>query len=80
MEAPNNHILFEKFNPNVAYKNTKTGNLATKDFNSIQNYKNIEKIYNIYDLYKTIYKDELFKEILDNEIANPSSNSSSRFK
>ncbi len=80
MEAPNNHILFEKFNTNVTYKNTKTGNTDTKDFSSMKNYKNIEKIYNIYDLYKTIYKDELFKEILDNEIANPSSNSSSRFK
>lgn len=80
MTAPNNHILFEKFNPNVTYKNTKTGNLTAKDFSTIQNYKNIEKIYNIYDLYKTIYKDELFKEILDNEVANPSSNSSSSFK
>lgn len=80
MEAPNNHILFEKFIPNVTYKNAKTGDLSTKDFSSIKNYKNIEKIYNIYDLYKTIYKDELFKEILDTKITNPSSNSSSSFK
>lgn len=80
MTAPNNHILFEKFNPNVTYKNTKTGNLTAKDFSSIQNYKNIEKIYNIYDLYKTIYKDELFNEILDNGVSNPSSNSFSNLK
>lgn len=80
MEAPNNHILFEKFSSNVSYKNTKTGNLSTKDFSSIKDCKNIEKIYNIYDLYKMIYKDELLKEILDNEITNPSSNSSSSFK
>ncbi len=80
MDAPNNHILFEKFSGNVTYKNTKTGNLSTKDFNNISDYKNIEKIYNIYDLYKKIYKDELFKEILDNEVTNPSSNSSSSFK
>lgn len=80
IHSPNNHMLFEKFNPNIAYKNTKTGNLSVKDFSNIQNYKNIEKIYNVYDLYKTIYKDELFKEILDNEVTNPSSNSSSSFK
>lgn len=80
MKSPNNHILFEKFNSNIEYKNTKTGNLSTKDFSNIANYKNIQEIYNIYDLYKKIYKDELFKEILDNEVANPSSNSSSSFK
>lgn len=80
MTAPNNHILFEKFNPNITYKNTKTGDLSSKDFSSIQEHKNIEKIYNIYDLYKNIYKDELFNEIIENEVANPSSNSFSSFK
>ena len=80
MQSPNNHMLFEKFNPNITYRNTKTGDLSSKDFSSIQKHKNIEKIYNIYDLYKNIYKDELFKEILDNEVNNPSSNSSSSFK
>ena len=80
MTAPNNHILFEKFDKNVTYKNTRTGNLSSKDFSYIQNYKNMQKIYNIYDLYKKIYKDELFNEILDNDVSNPSSNSFSNLK
>lgn len=75
MNAPNNHILFEKFNPNVNYKNTKTGVTSTKDFSTLSNYKNMQQIYNIYDLYKQIYKDELF-----NEITTTPTNPSSTFK
>ncbi len=73
MNAPNNHILFEKFNPNVEYKNTKTGMTYNKDFSNFANYKNMQKIYNIYDLYKKIYKDELFDELKANKFSNPSS-------
>lgn len=80
MDAPNNHILFEKFNSNVTYKNTKTGITYKKDFSNIANYKNMQEIYNIYDLYKTIFKDELFGEITSNDLTNPSSMSSSSFK
>ncbi len=80
MTSPNNHILFEKFNPNVTYKNTKNGNTLTKDFSNIANYKNMQSIYNIYDLYKTIYKDDLFYEITNEDLTNPSSLSSSSFK
>ncbi len=76
MDAPNNHILFEKFNPNVTYKNAKTGATSKKDFSSIANYKNIQEIYNIHDLYKTIYKEDLFNEIASNNLSNPSSLSS----
>lgn len=74
MSSPNNHILFEKFNPNVMYKNTKNGSTYTKDFGTFTNYKNMQKIYNIYDLYKKIYKDELFEELEANNFTNPSSN------
>lgn len=79
MNSPNNHILFEKFNPNVAYKNLKNGTTTKKDFSSLANYKNMQEIYNIYDLYKTIYKDELFGEIISKDLTNPSSMSSSSF-
>ncbi len=72
MDAPNNHILFEKFNPNVVYKNTKNGSTYVKDFSSLSNYKHIQTIYNVYDLYKQLYKDELFSEVIS-EPANPSS-------
>lgn len=72
IDAPNNHILFEKFHPEVIYKNTKNGATLTKDFSSMSNYKNMQKIYNIHDLYKQIYKDEIFNEILTDP-SNPSS-------
>lgn len=75
IDTPNDHILFEQFNPEVTFKNTKTGSISTKNFGSLANYKNMQKIYNIYDLYKQIYKDDLFNEIL----ADPS-NPSSTFK
>lgn len=80
MNSPNNHILFEKFNPSVKYKNLKNGNTIKRDFSSLSSYKNMQEIYNIYDLYKTIYKDELFGEITGTDLTNPSSMSSSSFK
>lgn len=78
--SPNNHILFEKFNPSVTYKNTKNGQFAKREFSSLASYKNIQAIYNIYDLYKTIYNDNLFYEITNEDLINPSSLSSSSFK
>jgi len=32
IDAPNDHILFEKFNQNVTYKNTTNGHISQKDF------------------------------------------------
>lgn len=75
IDSPNNHILFEKFNPSVTYKNTQTGNTAKKDFSKLSNFKNMQKIYNIYDLYKEIYKNDLFNEIVSTDLINPSSSS-----
>lgn len=80
IDMPNNHILFEKFNSNVTYKNVKNNATIQKDFSSMSSYKNMKKLYNIYNLYKEIYKDELFNEITNGNIFNPSSGSSSSFK
>lgn len=77
IDAPNDHILFEEFNPNVTYKNVKTGEISTKDFSHLSNFKNMQNIYGIYDLYKKIYKNELFDEIVEGNLSNPSSHSSS---
>lgn len=79
MDTPNDHILFEKFNPNVSYRNVKSGNTTFKDFSNITNFKNMKEIYSIYDLYKSIYKNELFEEISGDNLLNPSSMSSSNF-
>lgn len=78
ISAPNDHILFEKFNPNVTYQNVKTGEVTKKDFSKLSKFKNMQQIYGIYDLYKQIYKNELFDEMVEGNLANPSSNSSSR--
>ena len=80
METPNDHILFERFDPHVTYRNVKTGQVTEKHFSHLSNFKNMQKIYGIYDLYKQIYKNELFDEIVDGNLINPSSLSSSSFK
>lgn len=80
MDAPNDHILFEKFNPKVSYQNIKTGNVTVKDFSHLSNFKNMQEIYGIYNLYQKIYKNELFDEIVEGNLSNSSSQSSSQFK
>lgn len=78
VDSPNDHILFETFDSNVEFTNIKTGESSTKDFSNLSDYKNMKQIYHIYDLYKNIYKDELFEEMLTNGLNNPSSGGSSR--
>lgn len=79
IDMPNDHILFEKFNPNVTYKNVKNDTTTKKDFSNMSSYKNMRELYNIYNLYREIYKDDLFKEITNGSIFNPSSGSSLSF-
>ena len=77
IESPNDHILFNKEQKMVYFKNVKTGEQTAKSTNSLSFIRNMGKIYNIYDLYKAIYQDENIEEIYD--LSNPSSgNPSSR--
>lgn len=76
LDSPNNHILFENFNPNITYKNVKTGNISNKKFNKLSNYKNMQEIYNIYDLYRKIYNDDLFNDVTEGNFVNSSSSPS----
>ena len=69
IESPNDHILFDKSQNMVYFRNLKTNVETKKDLSSLSFIKNMGKIYNIYDLYKKIYKEE-----------NPFSSSSSQFK
>ena len=76
IESPNNHILFEKQQNMVYFRNIKTNNTYSKNIATLQFIKNIGKIYNIYDVYHKIYNDE---DIID--LNNPSSNNpTSSFK
>lgn len=85
IESPNDHVLFNKNQNMVYFKNTKTGTVTNKKISAnISFMRNMGKIYNISDLYKTIYKDENIEDIFD--LSNPSSGnpssgfSSSQFK
>lgn len=77
IESPNDHILFDKNQKMVFFRNVKTGIQTKKEITSISFIRNMGKIYNIYDLYKSIYQNENIEELYD--LSNPSSsNPSSR--
>lgn len=85
IESPNDHVLFNKNQNMVYFKNIKTGTVTNKKISAnISFMRNMGKIYNISDLYKAIYKDENIEDIFD--LSNPSSGnpssgfSSSQFK
>lgn len=69
IEAPNNHILFEKKQKALFFKNVKTNEVKIKELSHLSFMKYVGRIYNIYDLYKKIYKNEE----LENLEKNPSS-------
>ena len=75
LEAPNDRILLNKEQKMVYFRNVKTGATQEKQFVSLSFMRNMGKIYNIYDLYKTIYKNENVEDIYD--LTNPSSHPSS---
>lgn len=77
IESPNDHILFDTNQKTIYFKNVKTNSISSKNIN-FSYMKQIGKIYNIYDMYKKIYSDELIQEF---DLTNPSSgNPSSTFK
>lgn len=62
IEAPNDHILFEKEQNMVYFKNVKTDFVSSKPITNLSFISNMGRIYNIYDIYKNIYKDESFED------------------
>lgn len=70
IEFPNDHILLDELPDKIRFKNIKTNQVSTKDISTLH-LIGINKIYNVYDFYKTFYKDE----ITSNKIINPSSSS-----
>ena len=88
IESPNNRILFNDTQNKVYFRNIKTGVQTEKVvFAHTSLLKNMEKIYNIsniYDMYKAIYNNENIEEIYN--VSNPSSGNpssgsfSSKFK
>ncbi len=76
IESPNDHILFNKSQKMVYFRNVKTNIETAKPITSLSFIKNMGKIYEIYDLYQELYKNE--ENIKD--LTNPSSHTSSQFK
>lgn len=60
IESPNGHILFEKEQKTLYYRNVKTNQTYSKDIANLEFIKYFGRIYNIYDMYKKIYKEEEF--------------------
>lgn len=91
LESPNDHILFNKHSApqSIQIKNIKTNEQYSKPISDLSLKNNMHKIYNIYDLYRELYKEENVEDIFDlsntssgnPSSGNPSSGSfSSRFK
>ena len=76
IESPNDHILFNNSQKMVYFRNVKTNIETAKPFTSLSFIKNMGKIYEIYDLYQELYKNEENIE----DLTNPSSHTSSQFK
>ena len=68
MESPNGHILFEKEQKTLFYRNVKTNETIEKDVASLDFIRRLGRIYKIYDIYKKLYKDDEFLKA-----GNPSS-------
>lgn len=58
IESPNNHILFEKNQKVLFFRNVKTNTTVSKDVSQFEFMKYAGRIYNVYDVYKEIYKHE----------------------
>ena len=79
IEAPNDHILFEKATPTVLYKNVKNNTVTSKKLPAAIYRKSRQAIYGLYKYYKEIYQNENIDEVFNLE--NPSSsNPTSTFK
>ena len=68
IESPNGHVLFEKEQKIIFFKDVKTNETYSKDITNIEFIKYFGKAYAIQNIYKKIYKDE---DLLN--LNNPSS-------
>lgn len=62
IEAPNDHILLEKKQSMVYFRNVKTNVITSKPITSLSFLKNLGKFYDIYEFYDRAYSSEDFSE------------------
>ncbi len=60
IESPNGHILFEKEQKTLYYRNIKTNETYSKNIANLEFIKYFGRIYNINDMYKKLYKEKEF--------------------
>ena len=70
LESPNDHILFNNQNK-IYFRNVKTNQIIEKDVKDFPFIVKDNEFVNIYELYKKLYKDEIFDDKFDR--MNPSS-------
>ena len=81
IEAPNDHVLFDKNIKTVYFKDVKTNIVTAKIITSISFLRNMGKIYNLYDLQSDFTKNAWSNSNhWQLDLKNPSSGSSSTFK
>lgn len=73
IEAPNDRFLFEPNNKTIFFRNVKTNQEFSKDITTFSFIEKISRIYNIYDIYKEIYKEEDLTDALNNPTSAGSS-------
>ena len=71
IESPNGHILFEKAQQTIFYRNLKTNEIIYKNIANLNYLTRIGRIYKINDFYHKLYKEE--------ELAKPTKNPTSKF-
>lgn len=57
IESPNGHVLFEKAQKTLYYRDVKTNKTYSKDVANLEFIQYFGRIYNLSSLYKEIYKD-----------------------
>ena len=70
IESPNGHILFEKDQKAIYYKNVKTNEIYSKDIANLKLIKYLGRIYNLKNIYTKIYKEDEFMQGPNNPTSN----------
>lgn len=62
IESPNDHILFEKEQKMVYFRNVKTNTISSKPITNLTFLLSLGKFYNIYEFYQNIYNENFSEE------------------
>ncbi len=60
IESPNGHILFEKAQSTIYFRNVKTNETYSKDIANLNFIMRLGRIYKLYDIYHKLYKEDEF--------------------